>query len=250
MADDFEEFDDDDFIVEDEEGQSNRPFILAVMGLLGVLLVSVIILGVFTTFSGNDTDTPSEEVAAVDSEQSAQATMISATNEAIETQNAYVTQTLESRRLTDEAPTATPTAVPPTETAIPLPTETEVPSTDEEEASAEGGDEGDEAAESADVNAEATSIFTDVNTVTPSPDDDSAVAASDGDDGNAEGSLSGDAADAAADAQADTAADASAAEDVMAVEELPDTGFGVWGAIAAALALMMLFVGARRLRVE
>ncbi len=105
MADDFAEFDDDDFLVEDEEESSNRPFILAVMGLVGVLLITVVVLGLYMTFAGGSNEPTATEVAnEVNAEQAATATHISATNEAILTQNAKVTQTLEARQMTDEAP--------------------------------------------------------------------------------------------------------------------------------------------------
>ena len=264
MADDFAEFDDDDdFILEDEDGPSNRPFILAFMGLVGVLLVSLIVLGVYVAFFNNPTTPPTEEevvAAALDSPQAQEATQISATNEAIETQNAYVTQTLESRQMTDEAPTESPTEIPATET--PEPTATEALEVVEGEAGGEGeagaGDEnsdeattGEEsgAATGEEVNAEATSIFSDVNTVTPSADDGVAVAV------EGDVAVEEDAADGGVAVEADVDANADGANEVVAtdaaaVEQLPDTGFGVWGIIAAAFTLLFLFVGARRLRTD
>ncbi|MCB0036321.1 MAG: hypothetical protein KDE51_19955, partial [Anaerolineales bacterium] len=114
MSEEFE----DEIILDDDEGGSNRPFILTAGALIGVMVVALLCYAIFNSFGGVDTSTGEEEIAQTDNASAATATSISATNEAIATMNSFVTQTIESITLTASAPTETPTStpVPPTNT--------------------------------------------------------------------------------------------------------------------------------------
>lgn len=209
MADQDPELYEEFIVEEEEETQSNRPFIFALSGLVGILLLSLLCLGAYQIFFAGDGDgTP---VADVSDDIAATATIISATNEAIETQNALVTQTLVAMELTAQAPTATFTPTPPptnTPTPIPsaTPTATEVvdPGTDDD------GEDGNE---------DATPVFDD--------------------DGDQTGDGGSDETVGSADVSANTSGSA---------EELPETGLSIWAGVIAALGLLVLMVVARRLR--
>lgn len=129
----------DDFIVEDQERSAGSPFLI-LAGILGaVFFLAVVCIGaVLLTRDGDNSTDPAAEGTRI---------AVVATNEAIMTQNAFVTQTLIARTMTAAAPTATntpaPTATntpPPTATNTPLPTPTETPviSTDDGTEIAEG----------------------------------------------------------------------------------------------------------------
>lgn len=204
----------EEFVIEEEEAEtsSNRPFILAAGGLVAILLTALLCLAVYQFFFNGD----QEADAVADSAIAITATSISATNEAIETQNAFVTQTLVAMEMTAQAPTSTPT-LQPTATPSPpptaTPTATPVVQADEEAdgatAEADGAEEGEESA------AAPTSIFNDQNTATP---------------------------------EAATAGDVSASN-ANTAEALPETGISLWGGLAAALGLFFILLVARRLRI-
>ncbi len=197
----------EEFVIEEEEAPSNRPFLLAVGALLGVLLVALLCLGVYQIFfdSGDGTE------VATDNGLAATATSISATNEAIETQNAFVTQTIVAMDLTAQAPTATPT-LPPTSTPRPEPTDpptaTPVVQSEADEATA----------------AAATSMAAAPEEETP----------------ESGGETTGD---------SGTAGDVSASN-ANTGGTLPNTGVPVWGGLTAALGLLLIILVARRLRTE
>ncbi|MDJ0756526.1 MAG: hypothetical protein QNJ45_23535 [Ardenticatenaceae bacterium] len=208
----FEEF----IVEEEEETQSNRPFVFAAAGLVGILVLCLGVLGVYQLFFDGADD--GQAVAEGDAGIAATATVISATNEAIETQNAYVTQTLVAMELTANAPTETPTPLP-TATATPVPTATPTvtPVVQAED------DEGDEVAE------DVTRIFDEDD---DEEDDDEVAADEDDDTADTVGS---------ADVSANTG---------NATETLPETGISIWGGIAAALGLIFLMFIARRFRMN
>lgn len=202
----------EEFIVEEEaEASSNRPFAFALAGLLGILLLSLLALGAYQLFFSGNGDN-GQAVAGGDDGIAATATVISATNEAIETQNAFVTQTLVAMELTAQAPTFTPTP-PPTLTPTPIPTATATATAVVEPPTADAGDG---------VDDDATPVF----------DDDGDGNGEDGGDGSDETVGS-------ADVNANSGNSA---------ETLPETGITIWGGIAAALGLIFLMFAARRLR--
>lgn len=131
----------DDFIVEEQERSGGSPFVV-LAGILGAVffLAVICIIAVLAT-RGSDEPT-------VDPIAQATSDAIVATNEAVMTQNAFVTQTLIARTLTAAAPTNTPPPTPtstntpqptPTNTLTPTPTETPVVSTGED---GDGGEDG------------------------------------------------------------------------------------------------------------
>lgn len=208
----FEEF----IVEEEEEAQSNRPFVFAAAGLVGILVLCLGVLGVYQLFFDGADD--GQAVAEGDPGIAATATVISATNEAIETQNAFVTQTLVAMELTANAPTETPTPLPTfTPTPVPTSTPTVTPVVQAED------DEGDEVAE------DVTRIFGDDE----EEDDDEAVV--DDDDEDTSGTVG----------SADVSANPG-----NATETLPETGISIWGGIAAALGLIFMMVIARRFRMN
>jgi hypothetical protein len=94
----------DDFIVEDQERSAGSPFLI-LAGILGaIFFLAVVCIGaiLLTRGDGNETDPAAEgtRIAVV------------STNEAIMTQNAFVTQTLIARTMTAAAPTNTSTPLP------------------------------------------------------------------------------------------------------------------------------------------
>lgn len=208
----------DEFIIEEEEGPSNRPFLVAAGSLLALLVISLICLGGVRTLGIGGGGEPAEDPEAIAQQQAVAetATAISATNEAIAEQNALVTQTIVALTATAAAPTETPTPSPTatnTPTPSPSPTATETPVVGEEDLTPEDGEdsEGDGLA-TATPNQAATEIFSGLNTATPVP----------GGPGNG-GSGGG---------------------------TLPETGLPLWGGLVAALGLLLILFGARRLRMR
>lgn len=216
MSEEFE----DEILLDDDEGGSNRPFILTAGALIGVMVVALLCYAIFNAFGGVEPTTDGEEVAQIDNGGAATATSISATNEAIATMNSFVTQTIESITLTASAPTETPTSTPvpptntPTATATATPTETPVVEDGEVEDDGAAEEE-----DGSDTNAAATSIFQGLNTATPTPIGSSGGSGS----GSSGSSGSG---------------------------TLPETGISLWGGLAAAFGLLMLIVIVRRIRAD
>lgn len=211
----------DEFIIEEDEGPSNRPFLVAAGSLLGLLVLSLICLGAVRTLGIGGGGTPAEDPAVIAQNESiaATATSISATNEAIAQQNELVTQTIVALTETAAAPTETPTPSPtmtntPTPEPSPTPTETPVVAEGEEGEAGEEGEEGEAAGDgglaTATPNLAATEIFSGLNTATPI-----------GGPGTGGGTGGG---------------------------TLPETGLPLWGALVAALGLLLVLFGARRLR--
>ena len=129
-----------DQFLEDQERSAGSPFLVlaGILGAIFFLAVVCIAAVLLTRDSGGEVD----PIAQATSDA------IVATNEAVMTQNAFVTQTLIARTLTAAAPTNTPpptatsTNTPqptPTNTLTPIPTETPVIS---EEGEGDGGDDG------------------------------------------------------------------------------------------------------------
>ncbi|MEM7801279.1 MAG: hypothetical protein AAF633_18950 [Chloroflexota bacterium] len=231
----------DEIIVDDEYTDNSRSFPLYVLGLLGVGVASLICLGLYLFIV--DQPNPEEEAQAIANQGIAEtSTIIAVTNEFITTQNAFVTQTLEARELTANAPTETSTPAPsdtPTQTRTPVPTTTPAPaenivgsvggSDDDGEGSEEAaGGEGDASEEVASVGDEAIADADSSGT-----GDASSEAAIGG---------SGDTSSSTGNAVADTQAELP--------DTLPETGFSIAGAIAAALGLAALFFLSRRLRTQ
>lgn len=129
----------EEFIVQDQERGAGSPFLI-LAGILGaVFFLAIVCIGavLLSRGTGDETD-PSAEGTRI---------AVVSTNEAIMTQNAFVTQTLIARTMTAAAPTNTNTPAPtatitpsPTATNTPLPTPTETPviSTDDGTEVAEG----------------------------------------------------------------------------------------------------------------
>lgn len=210
--------DSDEFIIEEDEGPSNRPFLVAAGSLLVLLIISMACLGAVRNFGLGAATVAQEDPEAIAQQLAvgATATAISATNEAIAAQNELVTQTIVALTATAGAPTSTPTPSPsptntPTMTPSPLPTETPVVEVEEEDEGDEGSTAGDGLA-TATPNLAATEIFSGLNTATP---------VTGGGSGGSGGTGGG---------------------------SLPETGVPLWGAILGALGLLLVLVGARRLR--
>jgi hypothetical protein len=205
----------DEFIIEEDEGPSNRPFLVAAGSLLGLLVLSLICLGAVRTLNLGGNGTPQEDPAVIAQQNAieATATSISATNEAIAQQNELVTQTIIALTATAAAPTETPTPSPTatnTPTTEPSPTPTETPVVSDEGDGEEGDSEADGLA-TATPNLAATEIFSGLNTATPV----------------GSGPISGGGTGGGT---------------------LPETGVPLWGGLVAALGLLLVLFGARRLR--
>lgn len=218
MSDEF----DDEILLDDDDGGSSRPFLLTAGALIGIMLLSLACLAIFNLIGGGGEEVATTEegtaVSEVDSESAATATAISATNEAIMTANAFVTQTIESITLTAEAPTNTPTNTPEPPTNTPTNTPTTTPTTTPVVEGEEGEGTGETDADSAEEpNSGATSIFDGLNTATPT--------SSSGAGGSSGGNTSNPA-------------------------TLPETGISLWGGLAAAFGLILLIVVARRARAD
>ncbi|MDA0243279.1 MAG: hypothetical protein OT477_07670 [Chloroflexi bacterium] len=232
MADNFDDFEDEfnGGLEEGGGGRSNRPFMLAAGSLIGLLLISLLCYAAFNMFGVGE---PEEEgtAVAIDSETAAQATSISATNEAIGTYNANIALTVESMDLTASAPTNTPTPLPPTNTPVPTMTATPSP-TATVEATAEGegeeGEEGEEGGDEGTPNAAATSIFGGLNTATPSSGGSGGTGGTGGTGGSGGTGTGG------------TAGTGGGT--------LPQTGISLWEGVLAAVGLLALILVARRLR--
>ncbi len=108
----------DDFIVEDQERSAGSPFLI-LAGILGaIFFLAVVCIGAVLLTRGDDNETdPAAEGTRI---------AVVSTNEAIMTQNAFVTQTLIARTMTAAAPTNTSTPLP-TATNTPPPTATNTP---------------------------------------------------------------------------------------------------------------------------
>ena len=120
----------DDFIVEDQERAAGSPFII-MAGILGAVFVLglICIATILLTRDNGTTEDPTVEQTRI---------AILATNDAVMTINAQVTETVVARTLTAAAPTLTPTPLPTatatqpataTFTPTPAPSETPVIST-------------------------------------------------------------------------------------------------------------------------
>ena len=221
----------DEIIIENnEEERSNRPFMLALLGLLGIGVGAFLCLGAFQLlgFGGQADPTVSAEMLTV----TVQVAAIEATNDAVATQNVYVTQTLEARDAQ-----ATANAVLPTNT--PEPTETPVPTNSPVPVAAVGGSE---------EGAEASGDSEDTGAATGDSDNNSDNNADGGTDASADGGT-----DAAADgedpnAQGGGGGSDTAGDQAALPAQLPNTGFSIAGTLALAFGLLVLLFGARRLR--
>ena len=228
----------DEIVIESrEEGGSSRPFLLSLLGLLGLGVGAFLCLAIFQWFGFGGSTQPevTDDMLTV----TAQVVAIVQTNEAVATQNVFVTQTIEAREAT-----ATANAVLPTNT--PDATETPVPTSSPPPAASSGGSSGD------DTNADAGSGTGDT--------DNSSGNNADGGTGTGAntGSGSNDGTDTSAGGNSDsgnTNADngsggtSGTADDQTALpEQLPNTGFSVGGTLALAFGLLILLFGARRLR--
>lgn len=247
-------FDDDlDEILVDDDitvTETNRTFPIAALSLLGIGAAALLCLGLYTFFFPNEGD--NTEVA--DSGIAVTASVIAVTNEYIATQNGFVTQTLEARRLTQEAPTETATPRPsftPTETSTPVPTNTQPAAAALGEA---GDDDTDDAASndqgggSADT-AEGTVGGTTDGTAGDNQSDGAAASAADTD-GSAAGG-GGDEPVFTSTVEGGSVAGLPSTEESRAdlPETLPNTGFSVSTGIAIAIGLAFLFFISHRLRV-
>lgn len=223
----------DEIVIENDSTPSNRPFLLSLLGLLGVGIFSLLCLGLFSLFNTPAVETPSAEMLT----QEVEIAQIVQTNEAVEIQNSYVTQTLEAREnnanATATALASLPTATPvPTDTPVPTPTEAPSP-TIVEQAITEGAEStGDEDPE------------------TSSEDPNSAVAESDRTTSeNVDGSVD----ESSTDSSSANASDVSTAADTDASsasspEQLPQTGFSIINTLVLAMGLLIVLFGARRMR--
>ncbi|MBP7998334.1 MAG: hypothetical protein KA314_03090 [Chloroflexi bacterium] len=206
-----------------EEGRSTGSPFVVLAGILGAIfiLAVVCIAAVLLTRGNQDTVDPATEATSI---------AVVATNEAVMTQNAFVTQTLIARTMTAAAPTSTPipsataTNTPlPTFTNTPLPTATEtpvvIPGEDEGDGDGTDGDADGDGTPDATNPTPTTSIFgTPIfgggTTSTPVP--------STGGTGGSGGT--------------------------GGTGTLPQTGFSLWGIIGLGAGLLALAVLARRLR--
>ena len=226
----------DEFIIEEEESSGrSRSFITALGILLAVLFAGIACLIIAVVRNGADNSNGNGELAEVEIAMTATTMFIETANAEIATANQMVTQTLEARATNDALPTETPvpteTLVPPTATATdtPAPTDTTVVSDDgdgddEGDGTGDGdgtggGDDGDgdtvggDADPTATVSVLSTPIAGDGGAATATPIVGGSTGGNDGGSG-----------------------------------ELPQTGVSPWGAIVAGLALVLVLVGARRLR--
>lgn len=231
----------DEIVIESsDEGRSNRPFLISLLGLLGVGVGAFLCLGLtqFLGFGlGGETPVSPEMLTAT-----VQVAEIFATNDAVATQNVYVTQTIDSRNATATALAVLPTNTP-EPTSTPVPTNSPVPaassggseegaepSTDTGDTGAATGDSDNNAdggnGSTGDTNADAGSGNGDTDT-------SAAGGGSDTDGANADGGNGG----------SDTSGDQTALP-----ETLPDTGFSIAGTLALAFGLLILLFGSRRLR--
>jgi LPXTG-motif cell wall-anchored protein len=200
----------EEYIVQEEEGASRSPFLLAVLGLVGLLGLALLCTVGFALLRRNQT---AQEIAAIE-----------AANATIQAQNLQVTQTIVAMEtIAAQSPTPSPTntatRVPPTATAtatLPKPSDTPVVRPPDGTATA-----------AAEVNATGTSLFaTAIFNATPT-----AIAGSGGGAGSG-GATGGGTGGAGA-----------------GTGQLPQTGAtSVWGVAGLALALIAIVVVARRLR--
>lgn len=248
--DDYDEL--DEIVLEEEGSRSNRPFFLSLLGLISVAILAPLCL-VISQLSGFISEpTPSVDMLT----REANVAFIVATNEAVATLNAYVTQTVDARNATSTAIANQPTETP-TPTITPTPTNTAVPDTSL--ANTDGGET--EGAEDPDAADEDDSSLGDSDRTTSdnvdgSTDEAEAQSGSGSSSDSSSDSSSNDTSDSSSgvtdenttSANSDsTAADTSDAT-AAAPEQLPETGFSMASTIALALGLLVLLFGARRLR--
>ena len=214
----------EEFIIEEEETQGgrSRTFLMILGGLLTLLVIGVICLSVIFINRNGD-----EDGGATEAELAATATSaaIMTINSEVAAANLQVTQTLAARATFDALPTDTPTPtetpIPPTATPTdtPAPTETPVVSTGDEgdETGGDEGDTGDEGDETGGGEADPTATVSVLSTPIAGNNAPTAtpIVATGGDSGSG---------------------------------TLPQTGVSPWGAILAALGLLIVLLGARRLR--
>lgn len=226
----FNDHDDlDEIIIDDDPTASNSPFLITLLGLIGFAVLSFLCLGIYSFANPAAAPTLSAEVIA----QETEIAQIVITNEAVATQNFYVTQTLDAREananatataiasIPTETPTPTKTPVPPTATPSPTPDEAS------EDEDGEGETEGAEAADDDDGSAIAGSERTTSENVDGSTT------------GNDVSGTSGSGSTAAADVDSSAAA---------SPEQLPNTGFSIASTLAMAMGLLIILFGARKMR--
>ncbi len=155
----------DEYIVDDEDRRSNRPFLTAV----GVLVLVLVLAGSCAAYSWLSRDGGGDEVAL------ATVSAIETQNAVVAVTNAAVTQTIIAMETEAARPTNTPTPLPPTNTPSPVPSDTPPPTETPVVAEGENGAAGDGTAEAEAMgtpNLSGTSTFGDVtsdNTPTPIP---------------------------------------------------------------------------------
>lgn len=198
---------------EDEVSRDNSPFVKAAGLLILILLLSLLCGGIsYATRGGSDSETGDDPDR--NSEQSEEIAAIETQNAAVAVTNAAVTQTIIAME-TEAATTPTP-AIPPTNTPALEPTETIVPTATPlfqettPDPNGDGGDNGDDG-DSGDSGDNNSSGGNGVSTPTPIP----GLGSGSGDSGSG---------------------------------TLPETGIGAWVAALAALGLIGLFMGARKMR--
>lgn len=199
---------------EDEASRDNSPFYKAAGLLVVIFLLSLICGGISYATRGSGDETASDPNTS--SQQSEEIAAIETQNAVVAVTNAAVTQTIIAME-TEAATTPTP-AIPPTNTPVLEPTNTLVPT--------------------------ATPLFQET---TPNPDGDGGDNAdgSDGtgDSGNDAGSSVGDGVSTPTPIPGLGSGSGDSGSGT-----LPETGIGAWVAALAALGLIGLFMGARKMR--
>ncbi|MFT7587295.1 MAG: LPXTG-motif cell wall-anchored protein [Cellvibrionaceae bacterium] len=217
-----EELDDfDEIVIDNNNSPSNRPFILSLLGLFVVGLGAFLCLGIFNLVNVPSSPTPSAEMLT----QEVEIAKIVQTNEAVATQNFYVTQTLEAR---DANAAATETAVANIPTETPIPTATPAPTNAPSPAADPASSEIESGESSETEGAEAPSIAPSERTTSENVD------------ASSEESISDNNVDS-------TAADVSSSS-ASSPEQLPETGFSIVNTLALAIGLLILLFGARKMR--
>ncbi len=232
----------DEIVIENnDEGRSNRPFLISLLGLLGVGVGAFLCLGLtqFMGFGpGGEPDVSPEMLTAT-----VQVAEIFATNDAVATQNVFVTQTIDARNAA-----ATEQAIQPTNT--PAPTETPVPTNSPVPAAASGGST--EGAEPSDDVSDTGSSTGDSDTSAEgnsgSDSDTSTDAGADSGTEDTSSAPAGGGTDSDTSADGGTDGSDTSGDQTALPETLPDTGFSIAGTLALAFGLLVLLFGSRRLR--
>jgi len=203
----------DDGGSDDEGSRDNSPFYKAAGLLVFIFLISLLCGGIsYATRGGNDNTTDSDK----NSEQSEEIAAIETQNAVVAVTNAAVTQTIIAME-TEAATTPTP-AIPPTNTPALEPTNTIIPT--------------------------ATPLFQET---TPDPNGDGSDNANGGDNtGDNGGDNSSSVGDGVSTPTPIPGLGSGSGNNGSGT--LPETGIGAWVAALAALGLIGLFMGARKMR--